>query len=678
MPITISGMASGMDTDAVIEKLVNVESRPIRQLEIRKKNHNSRKDGLNTLGRHLNDINDAAKDLFGFRASYTDKNAVSSDSSVLDAKATNDADKGVKKIKVIQIASSHRISTDPMEEPADLPAGKFKIEVNGGSAAINFKGGKLKDLKEKIDESASGLVTTSYILKSGHTYILTIQSNRSGAKGEIKLTGDKELLSRVGFVDGAAKDRKSEIAVSFDSRYFTSYLGDKKPEAENGNIKVGENGASVTLRGLLWREYALPVDMPVKEDTRLEFDVSYLEKIEEGAGLPRRLKVGPKETVNIKGIILEGYNIDRKREDKKEEPKSFDGIMGIGVVAVDNGKRKEKIYALGTDARGGQSIDVGRDFKNATISKIILYCNRGVMNVSNVRIATPEERKDWLEPKNVIALPQDARITVDGIEVTRDRNDDLTDVIKGISLNLKRPSSHEIDLTVEHSIETSVEKIRKFVDAYNKYLDYNRQVTKAAITKKPGDFDKVSSQSGLLVGDMILTRLQGTLQTTVNSAYPNNADQPIKMLTQIGVSTGAINAEWESIKSGKLIVDEAQLKKAVMENPDGVAAFFGSDTDGDNKPDNGMAFKVVYVLKPYVTPGKNIIAAQIEMEDNSIKLADEGIKRHEEHLKKYEEKLRVKFARMERAISETNAQKQWMRNQLDSFSGGGSDNKKDK
>ena len=106
------------------------------------------------------------------------------------------------------------------------------------------------------------------------------------------------------------------------------------------------------------------------------------------------------------------------------------------------------------------------------------------------------------------------------------------------------------------------------------------------------------------------------------------------------------------------------LKKTILENPDGVAEFFGFDSDGDNKPDNGMAFKVVYVLKPYVGSGKNIIAAKIDLEDNSIKIADDSIKEKEDHLKKYEEKLKRKFAAMEQAINQTNSQKQWMKNQL--------------
>lgn len=669
MPISMSGMASGMDTDAIIDKLVTVEAKPIKQLEIRKKNHNSRKEGLKSLGKYLDDVNNAAKDLFGFRASYTDKAVAVSDPSVLDAKAAKEADKGVKKIKVIQIAESHRISTDPVDGNVVLPAGKFTLEVNGSSAVINFKGGKLKDLKEKIDEAASGLVTTDYLRKSGDSFILTIQSTKGGEKGEINITGDKGLLSQIGLIDGAAGEKKNEMSVTFDQRYFTTYMGEKKPASENGSIRVAEGGKSVTVRGILWREYALPVETQIKEDSRLEFELSYREKADEDAGVPKRLNVGPQERVNIKGIILDGYNVDRNRKDRGEETASFDSVLGVGVVAANGAARVEKIYPIAKDARGPQAIPVGKDLKNARISKIILYCNRGAMEVSGLKFATPVDMKGKLEPKNTVSRPQDAKLSVDGIEVTRDRNENLSDVIRGVTLTVRRPSSGEIDLNVEHSIDQSLEKIKKFVDAYNKYLDFHADITKAAKGQKPGDYEKMLSESGMFVGDMTMMRLESTLRMTVTGAYPNGADHPIKMLSQMGITTGAVNAAWETIKSGKLIIDEAALRKAILENPEGVMMFFGSDTDGDDKPDEGMAYKVTYVLKPYIQPGKNIIVAQIENEDNSIKLADDNIKRHEEHLKKYEDKLRAKFARMEQAISETNAQKQWMKQQMGGDSG---------
>jgi flagellar hook-associated protein 2 len=673
MPITMSGMASGLDTDAIIEKLVNVESRPIKQLEIRKKNHNIRKEGLKNLGKYLDELNSAARELFGFRASYTDKAATVSDPSILEAKATRDADKGLRKIKVIQVAESHRISSDPVEEKTILPAGKFTLQVDGASAVVNFKGGRLKDLKEKIDEAASSLVTTNYLRKTGDSYVLTIQSTRSGEKGEIKISGDKELLTGIGLVDGAAGEKKSGMSVTFDSRYFTSYMGERKPAGENGSVRVAEGGKSVTVSGLLWREYALPVEAQVKEDTRLEFELAYREKGDDDAGVPKRLNVGPQERVNIKGIILDGYNPERKREERADLSAAFDSVLGIGIVSSEGGSRVEKIYPIAKDARGPQTIAVGKDMKGGKIAKLVLYCNRGVMDVSSLRIATPVDQKGMLEPKNTVSRAQDAKLSVDGIELTRDRNDALTDVIRGVTLTVKRPSSGDIDLNVEHSIDTSVEKIRKFVDAYNKYLDFNADLTKSAKTQKPGEYDKMLQESGILSGDMTMMRLESSLRATVNAAYPNGAERPIKMLSQMGITTGAVNAAWEAIKSGKLVVDEGLLKSSIIDNPEGVMMFFGSDTDGDDKPDEGMAFKLTYVLKPYIMPGKNLIAVQIENEDNSIKMADDSIKRKEDHLKKYEEKLRAKFARMEQAISETNSKKQWMKQQMGGMSGGDDD-----
>jgi flagellar hook-associated protein 2 len=343
--------------------------------------------------------------------------------------------------------------------------------------------------------------------------------------------------------------------------------------------------------------------------------------------------------------------------------------MGVGLIAVKEGKRVEKIYPITTDAKGRQTIAVGKDYKNSTVSKILLYCNQGTAIFSNTRLSTPVDQKGLFAFKNVITAPHDAKIAVDGIEVTRDRNEGLNDVIRGVVLNIKRASQHEVDLQIDHNTDASAEKVKKFVDSYNRYLDYHRELTKAAKGEKPGDYMKTLSQSGLFVGDMTLLRLENTLRMTINGAYQSSADKPIKVLSQIGVSTGAINAEWESIKTGRLVIDENLLKKTITENPEGVAMFFGSDTDGDNRTDNGMAYRVVFVLKPYVQIGKNIISTKIDFEDSSIKLADDNIKKKEDHLKKYEETLKRKFARMDRAISESNSKKQWMKYQMEGVSG---------
>ncbi|HNX23261.1 MAG TPA: flagellar filament capping protein FliD, partial [Spirochaetota bacterium] len=154
-------------------------------------------------------------------------------------------------------------------------------------------------------------------------------------------------------------------------------------------------------------------------------------------------------------------------------------------------------------------------------------------------------------------------------------------------------------------------------------------------------------------------------------AYPSREEKPVKMFNQMGVSTGKINSSWQTIKEGKLVMDEDELRKVILENPEGVKSFFGSDTDGDNKIDNGMAYTLVKTIDPYISSGKNIIATKIEFEDDSIKMANEKIKQQETHLKSFEEKLRKKFATMEKSISGSKAQQNWMKGQMGGNSGGG-------
>ena len=208
MPITMSGMSSGIDTDAIIDKLVKVEGKPIRQLEIRKKGHNNRKTALQGLSKILAKISSLSKELYGFRASYDDKKAISSNPDALNAKANKKSEKGIKKIKIHNIASAHKITSDPISENEELPPGKIRIEVNGESHVIRFKGGKLKRLMERLEDTASDIISTSYIKTSGDNHIITLQSKVTGKKGEIKINGDKGFLKKLGLVQGARSARK--------------------------------------------------------------------------------------------------------------------------------------------------------------------------------------------------------------------------------------------------------------------------------------------------------------------------------------------------------------------------------------------------------------------------------------------------------------------------------------
>ncbi len=666
MPVTLGGMSSGIDTEGIIKKLLDIEARPIRQWEEDKLRYNERKEALYGLRTRIIELNKSAKDLYGFRATYQDKKAIVSESSVIEAVANKHAGIGQRNIEVLQLASTHKITTDPIEEGVMLPSGKFKLEVNGEAQTIRFRGGNLKSLSDKIDEAAKDLVHTTYINTSGKNYILTIESRVPGKKGEIKITGNQDFLKKIGLIKGEKGAGKEEVALKFDEKFFTSYIGKEKLPQQDGNIRVEDKGKSIRMRGLFWREYILPIEVVAKENTVLEFNFLYSERdMEEEKALPFSMKIGPEERVVIKGIELKGYNISRVRPLKKKEVKRVVDIAGIGIVSKDNDKRFERIYRLEKQGKvGKQEIPIGKDFKGRKISKVIFYCNEGVARFSDARISTPIKGVGLLEPKNEITKASDAKMKVDGVEIVRDRNDNLNDVIKGVTLSLKGRSKKPVSIKVEPAVENSVDKIKKFVESYNKYLDFTKQLTKVEKSSKIGDYKKTKARSGLFIGDLTILRLENTLRSTVGSAYPSRSKNPIKIITQLGISTGAINADWETIKEGKLIIDDSRLSEAIVTNPEGVRDFFGSDNDGDNRVDNGLAFRINYVLKPFIVSGSNLIQSKVDLENNSIKMADERIDRRREHLKRYEAKLRSKFASMEKAISGAKNQSKWLQMQM--------------
>ena len=669
MPVTMGGLASGMDTDSIIKKLLKVESQPIKKYKRAKSKSNQRKKGIDELSKYLKALDKDAKKLYGFRASYEAKKAFSSDETILVATASKRAEKGIKKIEVLKVASSHKISTDTIDEKKKLPKGKFRLKVDEDEFLIKFKGGTLEKLREKIDDVASSIVSSSYIRTYGKQHVLTLQSLVSGKKGEIKIKGDISFLKEIGLVSGEKDGKKTSINLTFDKRYFGPYLGKQKMDSANGSIKVGDKGNSFKIKGLLWQEYTLPLQIDVKENTVFNFNFKYnKKKKEERDSIPYRIEFGPKENIVIKGIKLNDYNISRIRSlEKKKKEKKFETLIGVGIVSDNNGKRIEKIYQLPEDAKGKQEFLIGKDFKEKKISKVIFYCNKGDVSFDSAKISTPIKGKNELQAKNEINKAENTLLRIEGIEIEREKNDGITDVIKGVTLTVKGKSEKPVELKIEHDIAKSVGNIKQFVDSYNKYLEFHKALTKTQKIDKPGRPTSDAGHKGLFIGDMEIIRLENAIKRSVNAAYSNRAEKPIKIISDTGVSTGKVNSDWKVISTGKLVIDQDQLENVIRTNPEGIKMFFGSDSDGDNRPDTGMGYSLVKVLKPYITSGRNVLVSKKSLEDDIIKNSDERIEKLQAHLKAYEQKLRSKFGSMEKAMAGAKSQRNWMKQQ----SGGG-------
>lgn len=674
MPMTMGGMASGVDTEGIIKKLVEVEAQPLKKIEREIQEYNQKIRVLENLQKLLKDLEAAVKELYGFRASYDAKKAISSNEAALIAVANKTAEIGKRKISIQQLASNHRIISDAVDINFEIPAGSITIEVNGEKESMKFRGGNIEKFRNAMSEQFSDLINVTVIKTSVTDEVLVLESKTPGEKGEMLITGDQFFLKKIGLISGMKNEEKDDLKFIFDTKYFTQYEGEDRKYDEDGKLEVSQDGKSVDIEGILWREFELPSSKILKKETVLTFETEYTPvkpPEEEEEALPYKIEIGPKPKTVIKGIELEGYNVSRERPlEKKPKPKNIENKIGIGVVYEEGGVRKEKIYQLNIDTKGKQTIPVGEEFEGKVIKKIVLYSNEGEVKFHDMRLSTPLKGDNLLQPKNTIAEAKNSKFKVDGIPVEREKNDGLSDIMKGVTINLRAiTGDEEVDVDIEHDIEKAIDKINKFVKAYNSYLDYNDKITKAAMVKDADEYDTVKKESGILVGNMTLLRLENALKRAVSSAYHSRVENPIKILSEIGVTTGKVGTSFKSTRDnkGKLSVDNDILKQKIMENPKGVDAFFGTDNDGDNRIDSGLGFTLENVLKPYIQTGKNLISVEIQSKKDSIKRSQERAKRLQAHLKSYEEKLRKKFSNMEQSVSGSKSQQQWMNQQ----SGGG-------
>ncbi len=151
----------------------------------------------------------------------------------------------------------------------------------------------------------------------------------------------------------------------------------------------------------------------------------------------------------------------------------------------------------------------------------------------------------------------DAQFAVNGISITKSTNS-VSDVISGVTFNLKNTSAAPVSLQVEKDIDSIVEALKEFCSAYNDVNSYiNSQFAYNSTTEK----------AGILSGDSTLRRIQSTLQSQMIQSVSNRFTS-YSVVTQVGVDFN---------RDGSLNIDETELREALSSNFTAVAALFLGD-----------------------------------------------------------------------------------------------------
>jgi flagellar hook-associated protein 2 len=215
-----------------------------------------------------------------------------------------------------------------------------------------------------------------------------------------------------------------------------------------------------------------------------------------------------------------------------------------------------------------------------------------------------------------------AEVTVNGLTFTRQSNT-LTDVIPGVTLNLKATTSAPESLVVDSDVDGTAKNLQKFVDAYNAVL----KLVQAQLAPAP-ETDRTKT----LAGDGSLRSLQGSLQRVISTVVGSAG---VRSLADVGL---------KSARDGTLSLDTATLTKAVARDPAGVNALFSQQTTG-----LGTVVKSLVAAATNSVDG-TLVQRKKGLNDN-IKRMDTQADTMQARLDTYRDLLVSQFTQMEKVVS---------------------------
>lgn len=207
--LTFGGLASGLDTNALVQTLLAVEARPLVRLESQKSELENDRKKYQELNTKLLELRNKARaldnrtpslGLASFEEELLEYSAASADEAAVTVSATGEAVPGSYDIKVGQLASVGReFSTGFASQDTDLgfaDGNTLSIEF-GGDAPIEVdvdSGTTLLQIRDAIntDSENNGNVQAS-VLYDGTDYHLIIAGTETGAANDITTTASAGL-----------------------------------------------------------------------------------------------------------------------------------------------------------------------------------------------------------------------------------------------------------------------------------------------------------------------------------------------------------------------------------------------------------------------------------------------------------------------------------------------------
>lgn len=620
--IRITGMNSGLDTDAIIQELMKAQSTKKEKLEKSQTRLEWTQEAWKGLNDKIYKFWNKALDNMRWESSYKKKKTTIADANIASVSGASNAVSGTQTLAVKQLAKSGYLTGAKLEKEAKLDSTLFQLGVvgpvgSGKSPEIKVNDTAIKlqpgmTVEELVGEFRNAGVDANFDVENQRFFI---SARKSGGENDFTITGDEEALKKLGLFAPSTEDLKW-AAMTDEQLEAEANAEAKKYAEEAGLLQVKIDSLNAEKQALLDKKGGGAVLTDDEED---------------------RLKVLQGEDGN--GGVIQSFKDQMDAYKKLFKDDGSGNIVATDAADVAAGEVSlmEKFKSQRTDA-----LRTVEEAKNAGTARI---------------------------------FGTDAVIELNGAEFTSATNsfsiNGLTITAQAESEKMANDQYKTTTINTVDDVDGIYDMVKNFLKEYNELIKemdtlYNADSAKGYDPLTDEEKDALSDtevekwekkiKDSLLRRDQTLGSVTSTLKNSMLESFEINGKR--YGLSSFGISTlGYFNAG--DNEHGVFHIDgdpddddtstnEDKLKAAIAQDSDTVMSFF-------TKLANNMYQKMYEHMKSTDYSSRNKVYEDKRMvtEYDDYK---KKIKAQEEKLQRMEDRYYKQFTAMEKALAAMNSQ----------------------
>lgn len=694
MPLRMTGMTSGLDTDSIVSALMEAQTTKKTKVENKKTKLEWTQNIWTGLNKKLYSFYTDSAGKMRFQSSYQTKKAASSDASILTATAQSSASSGSYTVKVNQLAAAQYVTSAKVSAKSTDASGKVTeskvtsdtklsalgfdtegdttIEITAGEKTINLNVDETTTVRDFVNALKDAGLNASFDEKQGRFFI---SAKESGADGKFTITSktmtgeqvaaQNKLMDSVDYsnLSSGDQDTVKKILSDLKNAQDTSAAADAEKSLQDISDRTAKEKATEYYKNKLTDDmlskYKYETDgTDGNGDAHKAGDIDYskVKQALQEAGLDNNVDTESDRLIVLKQKIIEPAVTEKLASEEYTGKIDNAVTSGLGDAGIE--KQSERYATISLAVNGyAQAMKDGTEQSKESALKLL--------GMDDIDGSAVKESADGTGM--VVIEAADSIVQVNGATLT---SSNTTLDVNGLSLNLVSASDREVKVTVSNDSTAVYDAIKDFVEQYNSalsemnkyyYADSARGYDpltddqKEAMSDEEVEKWETKIKDSLLRRDSTLSGILETFRTSLTGITVKASDGKTYSLANLGITTGKDYKEY-----GLLHIkgDEDDTDYADSENT--LQSMINSDPDIVMEVMSGIASNLYNNINKKISTTTTMKSALSFYNDKEMTKQmtqyKKDIKSWETKLSDMEDRYYKQFSAMETALSKLQSQ----------------------